>query len=186
VSDPFTPAAAHGRSPGGCRNPDCHTPSPGRLTLGLCNSCYPRWWRAGFPESGVPAPFIHVIVPCWNPDCRGPSPSGHRTRGLCDACYSRWSNAGFPDSGVPGPRKGGWPRGKPRGPAAALAARQEDYAFLRSPDGGHLSPQDAAERIGVSLDTVMAPGGGYEPCEPALVNEAALCAPAESCSLSQD
>jgi hypothetical protein len=138
VSDPFTHAAPHGRSPGGCRNPDCHTPSPGRLTLGFC-----------------------------------------------EACYRRWSHAGRPDE-VPEPRKGGWPIGKPRGRPATLTARQEDYAFLLSRDGGRLSPADAAERIGVSLDTVMAPGSGYEPCEPALVNEAALCAPAESCSLSQD
>lgn len=55
MNDPFTHAAAHGHAPGGCRNPDCHTPSPGRLTLGFCEACYRRWSHADRPDE-VPEP----------------------------------------------------------------------------------------------------------------------------------
>jgi hypothetical protein len=48
-------AAATGHPPGGCRNSDCHDPSPGRLTLGFCERCYRRWSHAGRPDE-VPEP----------------------------------------------------------------------------------------------------------------------------------
>jgi hypothetical protein len=117
-------------------------------------------------------------IACRNPTCHTRMRPGEPHCGYCRACYGRWDRADRPDV-VPESPAGGQPGWPPRGLAASVAARREDYAWLRSQG---VSPQEAAERIGLTLRTVMKPGRGYERCEPALVNEAALCAPAGSCS----
>lgn len=79
-------------------------------------------------------------------------------RRCCPACYRRWRLAGFPATGVPeAGAAGGWPKGKQRGPSPARKGRIADYVYLR---GTGVSVEDAAARIGVSVQAVLY--RGYE------------------------
>lgn len=114
------------------------TPTQG--AHGWCRSCYCRWLRAGRPVEGPP-PAKRRASPIITCSCCLRESVNHAAHGWCYRCYDRWIEAGRPDDGPPEATRS----------ERELAARREDYAWLRTELG--LSRAQAAERIGVSDNT---------------------------------